>query len=107
MKFDINIHLHAGNETELMAELVKIGRTIFNLREFIMTSQAQLAADLTTVKDQVAKIGAETTVTLQKVADLEAAIGNAGEVTPEVEAALAALKEQVNLVDGLVPDAAS
>jgi hypothetical protein len=40
----------------------------------IMATQAELAADLQAVTDQVTKIGTETTATLQKVTDLEAAL---------------------------------
>lgn len=70
----------------------------------IMATQAQLAADLALVAAQVAKIGGETQALLQRIADLEAALANSGNLTPEVEAALAALKAQVQIVDDLVAD---
>lgn len=70
----------------------------------VMVSQAQLASDLITVKESVAKIGNETSALVQKVADLEAAIGNAGETSPEVDSALQALKDQIQVVDELVAD---
>lgn len=71
-----------------------------------MGTQSQLATDLNAVTAQLAKIGTESSKTLQKVTDLEAAIANAGNTTPEVDAALAALKTQAQVVDDLVPDAA-
>lgn len=71
----------------------------------IMATQAELAAALAEVTATVAKIGTETTATLAKVAELETALANAGTVSPEVQAAFDALKEQVGIVDGLVPDA--
>lgn len=71
----------------------------------IMATQAQIAAELTTLKDQLVKVGNETTTLIQKVADLEAAIAN-GPVTPELQAAFDAVKAQVQAVDDLVPDAA-
>lgn len=71
-----------------------------------MATQEQLAADLNTVTAQVAKIGTETSATLQKVIDLEAVIAAGGGTTPEVDAAVAALKAQAQLTDDLVPDAA-
>ncbi len=71
----------------------------------IMATQAELAADLQAVTDQVTKIGTETTATLQKVTDLEAALAAGGGTTPEVDAAMAALKAQVKVVDDLVADA--
>lgn len=72
---------------------------------YIMSTQAELAVILTELTAQVAKIGTETTATLQKVVDLEAALAAAGNVTPEVQAALDALKAQAQAVDDLVPDA--
>lgn len=67
-----------------------------------MTDQATLAAQLQSLADQVAKTRAET---LAKIAELEAAIAAAGGTTPEVDAALAALKDQVQQSDDVVPDA--
>jgi len=72
----------------------------------IMASQEQLAADLNALTAQVAHIGSETSATLQKVVELEAALAAAGATTPEVDAALAALKAQAQATDELVPDAA-
>jgi len=69
-----------------------------------MTTQAELKADLDAVAAQVTKIGTETTATLQKVADLEAALAAGGTTTPEVDAAMAALKTQVKAVDDMVAD---
>lgn len=69
-----------------------------------MASNAELQADLEAVTAQVAKIGTETSATLQKVTDLEAALAAAGGTTPEVDAAMVALKAQVKLVDDMVPD---
>ncbi len=62
------------------------------------TELAQALADLTTQAD---KAKAEI---VAKVADLEAAIANAGSTTPEVDAALAALKGSVQGLDDLNSD---
>jgi len=69
-----------------------------------MATQQELAAALTEVTATIQKIGEETKATLQKVTDLENALANAGSVAPEVQAAFDALKEQVGIVDALVPD---
>ena len=68
-------------------------------------TQAELAAELTAVKEQVTKIGSETSALKQNVSDLEVALGNQTNVSPEVQAAFDALKAQVQTVDDLVPDA--
>jgi ABC-type transporter Mla subunit MlaD len=68
----------------------------------IMATQAEIAQQLTALKDQLTKIGTEVTT---KLGELETAIANAGNATQEVEDALAALKTAVQAVDDLVPDA--
>jgi septal ring factor EnvC (AmiA/AmiB activator) len=42
---------------------------------------------------------------VQKIADLETAVGNSGNTTPEVDAAIAELKKTAEALDGIVPDA--
>lgn len=67
-----------------------------------MATQAQVAADLVTLTGQVTKIKSEVTGKLQELTD---AIANQGNASPEVEAALAALKTEVQAVDDLIVDA--
>lgn len=78
---------------------------IERMLEKLMTTQAELAQTLADVSSQVAKIGTETQATLDKVAALEAALAAAGSVSAEVQAAVDALKAQVQVVDDLVADA--
>ena len=75
----------------------------FQLRK-IMSNQAQTLAILTAASATLTKIGEETKATLQKVQDLQDALNNAGNNTPEVDAALTALTTQLQVVDDLVPD---
>ncbi len=91
----------------VLEKLDEIEQMLIHLHKeirIIMATQAELAADLAAVTDQVTKIGTETTATLQKVTDLEAALAAGGGTTPEVDAALAALKAQVKVVDDMVAD---
>lgn len=76
--------------------------SLINRLESIMTTQAQLAAQLTALAAQADKAKAEI---LAKFADLQAAIDAAGNTTPEVDAALAALATSIQATDDLVPDA--
>lgn len=69
----------------------------------IMASQAQLAQELRDLKAQNDKARAEV---IAKITALEEAIANAGETTPEVDAALAELKASVQTDDDIVPDEA-
>ena len=85
----------------------------------IMATQAEHAAQLTALKDQVDaqsttinKIGTETDGLKTKIAALEEALNNQANVSPEVEAAFAAVKASVDNqaallagVDEKVPDA--
>lgn len=72
--------------------------------DIIMATQAEMVASLAQVKVQVTKIGTETGTLIQKVSDLEAVIASGGLATPELTAAVDALKAQVQVVDDLVPD---
>lgn len=67
-------------------------------------TQDELVQELNAVKDQVSKIGSETTTLKEKVAELEEQLSQAGNATPEVLAALQALKDQAQIVDDLVAD---
>jgi hypothetical protein len=80
-------------------------RDLIEMEKRIMRTQADLVNDLNAVTGQVQKIGVETAATLQKVTDLEAALKAGGPLTPETEAALAALKTQAQVTDDMVPDA--
>jgi ABC-type transporter Mla subunit MlaD len=69
----------------------------------IMANQAELAAQLSAVSAQLAKASGEI---VARVAALEQAIANAGNSTPEVDAALEAVKQIAQALDDLNPDAA-
>lgn len=71
-----------------------------------MSTQEEMVGQLGQLTEQVSKIGAETTALVGKVADLEAALANQANVSPELQTAFDALKAQVQTVDDLVPDAA-
>lgn len=94
----MNIDVHVHDATAFL--ILKLTEKV----DAIMATQAELVAELEAVAAAVAKIGTETSATLDRVAELEAALAAAGDVGPEVVAALDALKTQVELVDGLVPD---
>lgn len=69
-----------------------------------MSTIAEATAQITALTTQVQKVGEETRALLQKIADLTAIIEAGNTTGPEFDAALAALKAQVEVVDGLVPD---
>jgi uncharacterized protein YoxC len=73
--------------------------------EMQMTTQAELVETVAAVQEQVAKIGTETSGLIDKVAELEAIIEAEGNASPELVAAVEALKAQVQVVDDLVADA--
>jgi hypothetical protein len=68
-----------------------------------MATQAEVVIQLQAVTQQVVKIGAETSALLVKIDELLAQLANVP-ATPELTAALDALKAQAQVVDDLVPD---
>jgi hypothetical protein len=74
------------------------GRTL----EKILATNAELQASLTELGTQLDKAHGEI---VAKVAALEAAIAAGGNTTPEVDAALVALKGKVQTLDDLNADA--
>ena len=85
-------------------------RIVMNQTELAAYLTAAAAAATATVA-KVDKVGAETAVLLEKMAALQDAVNQAGNTTPEVDAALAALNiavgnldNAVQAVDDQVPD---
>jgi hypothetical protein len=78
--------------------------SINHLKRIIAMNQVELVEALNAVNSTVEKIGTETTALIDEVQTLTDTI-NAGTVSPEVEAALAAVVARVKAVDDLVPDA--
>lgn len=70
----------------------------------IMATEQEVLADLAEVSTKLTKIGAETTITLQKVIDLEAIIAAEGNIPESIVTAVAELKVQAQAADDLVPD---
>lgn len=101
--FRIEVHHYLHTDPDPRPD--QILAEIRELKEIVMSTQAELAANLTEILATVTKVGDETRALIAKVADLEAAIATAGNTTPEVDAALQALRDQVAVVDALVPDA--
>lgn len=77
-------------------------KPVLDKLEEVLMNQQELANELRAVKDQNEKARAEI---VAKIADLEAALNDAGNTTPEVDEALAALKASVQADDDLHPDA--
>ena len=76
--------------------------SLANLKEIIMATKAEFAADINATADKVVKvIGEFTAATAQMAAAIEAA----GNSSPEEDAALARLKAAVQQADDLNPDA--
>lgn len=98
---NVVIHIH----NEVSGDLKKIIYETHHLIKKLMATQAEIAQQLADLGTQIGKIGTETTATLQKVAELEAALGNQTDVSPELQAAFDGLKAQVQVVDDLIPDA--
>lgn len=71
----------------------------------LMATQKELADQVTALGATVAKIGTETSKSLQMITDLQAQVAAAGTADPALVAAVDALAVQLKGVDDLVPDA--
>lgn len=78
--------------------------SINHLKRVVAMNQTEVLEALNGVNATLDKIGSETTELLAEVQTLKDTI-EAGTVSPEVEAALAAVVARVKAVDDLVPDA--
>lgn len=106
-RVDHYFHPPESGGAQSCAALAPLVVQLTELKGIIMSTQAQLAADILAVAEKVNKVGSETRTLLAKISDLQAAVENAGTVAPEVAEAMTALQTQVDVVDGLVPDAAA
>ena len=86
-------------------DLTEMERRITEKLNTIMASQTDEAKRVTALTEQVTKIGTESRTLLTRIEELLAVIAAGGEATPELTAAVDALKAQVQVVDDLVPDA--
>ena len=115
MSFDINVHIyiHQPGADETLAKLDKIAVDLSSLRNLTMTTQAEVTATLAAVLEQQKKTAAEIVAVQASVATLQSTIqaledqlANAGTaVSPELAAAVQAVKDQAQVVDDLIPDA--
>ena len=96
---ETHYHYHFGPDDQTILALKKINKTLKKMAE----NQAQLAEELGVVKAQVEKITTEYTT---RIATLEEALVAAGNITPEVQAALDGLKASVQIADDVTPDPA-
>ncbi len=97
---------HVMSREEHLYQIFKALEVIDGHLHKIMDTQAQTAAKVQAVTNELVKVGTETRSLLTKIDDLTAII-NTGAVntSPELQAAVDALTAQAQLVDDLVPDA--
>lgn len=81
---------------------IQVEGAALGLLEKIMATQAELAQQLTDIRNQLQKASGEIQA---RVAALEAAIAAAGNTSPAVDAALADVKAIAQALDDLNPDA--
>ena len=70
----------------------------------IMATQKELVEQVNGLTGQIQKIGTETRSLITKIDELKEVINNQSEVSPELQAAVDNLQQQVIVVDELVPD---
>lgn len=100
---NININVNFPGLTERLAELSHELRELKEGQKNIMGSQADEATALNALADQLTKANTEIQAA---IADLKTQIANAGNTTPEVDAALARVTAGAQTLDDIVPDPA-
>ena len=85
----------------LVAVIYITFRDVYSQLKYIKMDNAEVAKELTDFKAQVDKSNAEISA---KIIALEEAVNNSGEATPEVVAAMEALKASIQKTDDIVPD---
>lgn len=102
---------HHSIPPEIPVSLAERLDAIMNTQTELATSLQAATAELAGVTAVVAKISSETQMLLDRVTELQVAVENAGNLTPEVVAARDALQAQVEAtklavqaVDAQVPD---
>lgn len=103
MSTDLHVHFHGPITVQV--SLPGILEALNQLKELITMNQAEAIAALQDATTQIQKIGDETRTLVQKVADLTVLVEQQASVSPELAAAIEAVKAQVQVVDDLVPDA--
>lgn len=88
----------------IMAALQAMQVSISNLQKEITMKQAELAEQLTAVSVTLGVISDESKALIAEVAALKEALTTAGQTTPEVDAALAAVVARTAAIDALVPN---
>lgn len=79
--------------------------TILTQLENILMKQSEGAAALVAVATTLDKVSGETTQLLVEVQTLKDLLGQADEVSPELQAAIDAVASRAAAIDALVPDA--
>lgn len=104
----MQIHVHIHDHRQSTQLLEKILETVINnkhkLNQMAKTTE-EVLAELDSISTTVTKIGTETSASLTKIAELQAAVDAAGGVPQSVQDKIDALQTQLQTVDDLVPDA--
>ena len=104
-EFNINIRHHEPDPTvtHLLKQLIELTINLNNKTlNTLMATMQELAQALDELTAQSEKAKGEI---LGKIAELETAVANSGNTSPEVDEKLAALKASVQGTDDIVPDA--
>ena len=88
--------------TKLDPQAMRLLLLINSKQELLMSTQAELATQLSTLVAQVVKSRNEI---INHVAAIQAALDAAGNTSADVDAALAALRAELQITDDLIPDA--
>lgn len=92
------------NIFQILKSIYRDQKIIQKQNQLIIMKQSEMAEQLNEQTAKIAKIGTESTKTLERVTELEEALANQDNVSPALQTAFDNLKAQVTVVDDLIPD---
>ena len=104
MTIELHLHFHGPITVDLLP-LTGVLNAINELKEIIMTGQAEAAAQLNTVGDKLDKIATESQGLLDEIAALKVLVEQQGGVSADLQAAIDRVAGKADTIDGLVQDA--
>ena len=97
-------HKDSHHNCCLAAAVLDLQRQLTKLEELLMTTTADLSADLATIKTNLTEAVAEI---VAKVADLEAQLANAGQLPADTAQTVADIKALAQNLADVVPNSVS
>lgn len=108
---EINLHFHVANlnvstiDEKVFKQLVEKVNSLTSKIDTMGANTEQALADLQDIQNTLGKVKAETTASLAKITELEAAAQANADTPKDISDKIAEIKASLKTIDDLVPDA--